>query len=143
MIKRVAVGVMVLIAMFAFSGTIQTGIHNWRTETIPQDAIVITVNPDTTTDVILTDPLFGGKLSEVLSIESTIDEDPVATDYDADTDTLTVGALDTDETRTLTITYYTEVTDQLMPVLGPFLSFLIFGGIIGAVIYSIWSGRKN
>jgi hypothetical protein len=142
MIKRLAVGIFVLILMFAFSGTIQNGIHGLRTDEVVQNEEVITTS-ETEWDIILDSPLFNGAVSEVDSIISTDGDDiPLADSYDEDTDTLTVSGLDTSTTRTLTITYYTEVADQFMPVVGPFLSFLIFGGIIAAVIVSIWKGRN-
>ena len=142
MIKRLGIGIFVLIMMFAFSSTISNGIHGLRTDQVEQTELDVITTSETTADVVLTEgSLFNGAVNQIVSITSTIDEEPHAASYDVDSDTLTVSNLTTSETRDLTITYYTEVTDQFMPVIGPFLPFLIFGGIIFAVIFSIWKGK--
>jgi hypothetical protein len=129
--------------MFAFSGTINSGIHNLRTEQAVDVAIDVTTAPMVyAADVVLDSPLFSHNINQVISIESTEAETPGATAYDENTQTLTVGELLDDETRDLTVVYYTEVTDQMMPVVGPFLPFLVFGGIVAAIVFSIWKGRK-
>ena len=141
MIKRLGVGIFVLIMMFVFSSTISNGIHGLRTDSATQNEEVITTS-ETEWDIVLDAPLFNGNINQVVSVTSTDDDDiPLADSYATETDTLTVTGLDTSTTRTLTIIYYTEVTDQMMPVVGPFLPFLIFGGIIFAVIFSIWKGK--
>ena len=141
MIKRLGVGIFVLIMMFAFSSTISNGIHGLRTDSATQNEEVITTS-ETEWDIVLDAPLFNGNINQVVSVTSTDDDDiPLADSYATETDTLTVTGLDTSTTRTLTIIYYTEVTDQMMPVVGPFLPFLIFGGIIFAVIFSIWKEK--
>lgn len=140
MIQRVAAGFFVIFLMFAFHTSIDNGIHGLRTDVVPQNEVVVTA-AETTKDIVLDEPLFAAHLNEVTSITSTIAEIPTWTAYVEGTQTLTVSALDDNQTRTLTITYNTEVDDQFMPIVGPFLSFFIYGGIIGAVIFSVWSAR--
>jgi hypothetical protein len=140
MIKRVAVGFFVIFLMFAFHTSIDNGIHGLRTDVVIQNEVV-TNAAETTVDIVLDSPLFAAHTTEVTDITSTIVESPAATSYVEGTQTLTISALDDNQTRTLTITYSTEVDDQFMPIVGPFLSFFVYGGIIGAVIFSVWSAK--
>lgn len=139
MIGRVFVAILALVILFGFSSVITQGIHGIRTETVIQvEEDVVTDPAETTTDVILTSALFNDSITQVDSITSTISETPIASEYDSGTQTLTVSNLDDDNTRTLTITYFTEMEDQYMGIIGPFLTFLIFGGIIFALIWGVW-----
>jgi len=144
MIGKVAVGVLLIILLFAFSGNIMDGIHDWRTDEITASYVDVDTTGVTVADVVLTRELFNDDTNEVISITSSIEETPVATDYTPGTKTLEISDLDTNTTRTLTVIYCSELlNDVFMHTLGPFLVFLIFGGVIAAVIYAVWHGRKH
>lgn len=142
MVGRIFIAILALVLLFGFSGVITTGIHDLRTDEVIQSEEVVTGVGETTADVVLNSALFRDGISEVDSITSTVEETPVSSSYAAETQTLTVSGLDADETRTLTITYYTELDDVYMGIIGPFLLFIIFGGIIFALIWSVVKGRR-
>jgi len=130
-------GAAVLIMLFIFLGvrTIPVGIHDWRTEVHTQSFVVATAPGVTTADVVLTYDPFLNQTDEISSIASTLVEVPVATTYVTATNTLTVSALTANTSRTLTVTYYSEVDDDIMRAIGPFLLILIFLFFIGATLY--------
>lgn len=141
MLGKVLGGIFVLVLLFAGFGTIiSEGIHNLRTDEQVQNNIVVTGMGITTADVVLTHALFNDNTAQVASITSTLAETPVATTYTAATKTLTISALTANDTRTLTISYYTELDDEYMQIIGPFLTFFIFGGILAGVAWGIWQG---
>lgn len=125
----------IMFILFVGVRTIPPGVHDWRTDVNTQNFIVTTAPAETEKEVVLTHDLFLYEVDEVHSITSTIAETPVATDYNEVTNELTVSALDDDNTRTLTIVYYSEVDDTIMQAIGPFLNILIFLALIGGVVW--------
>lgn len=138
-IGKLLMGVVVII-LFIFLGvrTIPTGVHDWRTDVRTENFIVATGVGVTTADVVLADDPFLNQTDEVETIESTLAEVPVATTYVTATNTLTVSALDANDSRTLTITYNTEVDDDIMRAIGPFLTALIFLFFVGVTLWFVF-----
>jgi hypothetical protein len=68
------------------------------------DKVTGEVTPDTTLTIHLTHPLLEG-VQSVLSIKSTIDEQPFVTSYDAESGMLTIGGLKSNAVRDITISY--------------------------------------
>ena len=143
MLGRVAMGLAVLLAMFAFGGTIQKGITNLRTESITKVASVTTTS-GTTGNITLTRELFGDNLANITSVVSSEPTDvPLASGYVYATETLTIDGLATGTTRNITVIYRSELNDTFWSAVGPFLPFLIFGGILAAIVYSIWKPSRR
>lgn len=140
MIGRIAIGLFLLLILFGTRDVITGGVHDFRTEEITQNVVVAT-EAETTAEIALSSELFSDKTSEVISISSSISETPVATSYDPETQTLTVAALTASSERTLTIEYYSQIDDEFMPIIGPFLLILVFGGIFFAIVYGVWKKR--
>ena len=88
-----------------------TGIHNARVATYTQVApSVVTGGGDTSTNVTLIEPLFGGNIPNVLSITSSysdVSESPQASSYVTSTRVLTIIGLAPSETRNLI--YYLSI----------------------------------
>jgi len=68
------------------------------------DKVTGAITPDTTLTFHLSHPLLEG-IKSVLSITSTIDEQPFITGYDAESGMLTIGGLKSNETRDITFSY--------------------------------------
>ncbi len=146
MLGKVFVGILALFLLLgAFASPINDGIKTWRTQNITESFAVTTGGGETTENVTLASDLFQATTSEVESITSTLGgETPVASSYTEATNVLLVAGLTESQSRTLTINYYAEPEETIMRAIGPFLAFLIFGGIIGAIMYGIFhkSGRR-
>jgi len=143
MLGRVALGVIVLILMFAFAPAINKGITGLRVDEIV-NVVSAPTTGDTFADVTLTREVFGDNLANIDSVTSTVGTDvPLAATYVfTTTSVLTVDGLTASTAvRDLTITYKSEKTDPFEGAIGPFLAFLIFGGIIAGIIWSIWKGK--
>lgn len=141
--SKIAGGIICIVLLIGFGGAITTGLHTWRTDDISQTAVVTTGEAETTGDVILTRELFAGNVSEIHTLSSSISETPITGTYVAATDTLTITNLTASQTRTLTLGYYSEKEDEYLQIIGPFLAFFIFGGIIAAIIWYIWKGNNS
>ena len=144
MLGRVALGVLVLILMFAFAPAITKGVTGLRTDEIVNVVSAPTTGPDTTADVALTREVFNDNLADIESVVSTdLSDVPLATTYVYTTSgVLTVSGLEASTAvRELTIKYKSEKNDPFENAIGPFIDFLIFGGIIAAIIWSIWKGK--
>ena len=143
MIGRVFVGILAFILLAAFAGAITSGIKTWRADDVTQNAVVDTAAGVTTANVTLSRALYQDEVTEVISISSTIEESPVASSYDSDTQNLLVAALTAETSRTLTVNHYSEQEDDVMQALGPFLTFLIFGGCAGAILWGIFKPSRR
>jgi len=142
MLGRIAGGFILLILVFAFSTQINNGVRNLRTDEVTKVGTVVTGGGVSTGDVTFTRELFGANLTHIISIASSNGDDiPVASDYVDATKILTVSGLEASETRTITVVYYAEKEDDFWSALGPFMGFLIFGGIIAAIIWGVWQGK--
>jgi hypothetical protein len=143
MLGRIAGGFILIILLFAFSSQINNGIANLRTDMVTQSEITVTTGGGVTTkDIVLDRELFGADGSHVTSIASSLPaDDPVAGTYVDVTDTLTITGLAESESRDLTIIYLSEKADDFWSAIGPFMGFLIFGGIIAAIIWGVWQGK--
>jgi len=139
MMGRIFVGILILVALFSFATVINTGIHTIRTESTSQNEIV-TTGATTNSTVTLRYALFGENTDQISSISSNITESPVALSYAPITKVLTIGALQANKTRTLVLTYSVVRDDAPTAALGPFLSFLVFGGLLFAVVWGIFKG---
>jgi hypothetical protein len=142
MLGRVLVAIIAIFLLLgAFAGPISDGIKTWRSDSLTQNEAGVTTGAGVTSaNVTLDYDLFQADATNVQSITSTIEETPVATSYDEDTNALLVSDLTAEQTRTLAITYLSETEDTVMRVLGPFLAFLIFGGILGALAWGVVKG---
>lgn len=143
MIGRVFIGIIAFILLVSFAAAITGGIKIWRTDDVTQNSVVVTGAGVTTSNVTLSRELYQDDVTEVISISSNATETPVATSYDSTTQYLLVSALDASTTRTLAINHYSEVEDDVMQALGPFLLFLIFGGCAGAILWSIFKPSRR
>lgn len=139
--------VFIMIAIFlllgAFASPIADGIKGWRTEDTTENfSPVTTASVGTTANVTLTNDLFQDDHTEVIAITSNITgESPVATGYTAATNKLLVSALQANKTRTLTVNYYADSDSTVMAAIGPFLGFLIIGGLAFGIIWKGYKGR--
>ena len=142
MIGKVFIGILALFLLFgAFSGPILDGIKGWRTQDTTEAFIVTTGGGVTTDNVTLALELYQDQPSEVIAIDTTEVEVPVATSYDSTTQNLLISALNAGATRTLTVEYYGLPDDDVMGAIGPFLGFLVIGGLAFAVLWGIWKGK--
>ncbi len=140
---KIVVAIICIVLLLGFAGGITTGIHNWRTDEVTQLAAVTTGGGVTTGNVVLSRDLYNSAVSEVKSITSTYSEYPATGTYTEGTKTLQITGLAESQTRTLTIKYYSEKDDEILQTLGPFLAVLIFGGIIGAIVWYVWKGKRG
>jgi hypothetical protein len=127
----------------AFREPIADGIKGWRTEEQAQGATVTTGAGATTANVTLTADLFQDDTAEVTDISSNISgESPAASTYTAATNVLLVSGLNSSATHALVITYNADPESAVMAAVGPFLGILIFGGLIVAILYGAFKGRR-
>lgn len=144
MLGRIALGLFTLFLMFAFGSSINSGIVNLRTDEVTNVASVVTGGGVTTGDVTLSRDLFGAELSHITSVVSADPTDvPIAFSYVEATKVLTISGLQASTTRDITVVYKAEKSDVFWGAVGPFLGFLVFGGIIAAIIYSIWKPSRR
>ncbi len=126
------IGAILILVLF---GTMISGMREAQTDEQEDNFGAEVTAPGTTTaDVVLTAPLYGEELTNIVSITSTLGTDvPLATDYTPLTRTLEVSGLDDDASRTLTVTYLFGALGDYVGV-GTFLGLtpLLVG--IGAVI---------
>lgn len=144
MLGKVFIGIIAIFILFgAFASPISDGIKGWRSDDLTENFIVATGVGVTTANVTLTRDLYNFETAEVIGIDSTLAETPVATSYDSTTKKLLVSALNANTSRTLTVEYYGETTDTVMRAIGPYLAFLIIGGLAFMVIWGIWQGKRR
>jgi len=145
MLGKVFLGILAIFLLLgAFASPINSGIKGWRTDNTTNNFVVTTAAGVTTANVTLTANLYQNSISDVAWISSNITEVPVATSYTAASNKLLVSALTAGTVRSLTVNYYGDVDSELMSAIGPFLSFLIIGGLIAAVVISIfWKRRRT
>jgi hypothetical protein len=134
--------------LFMFAPFIQMGIHNWRLQVNTDTfAGVTTAANVTTANVTLSQSLLRGHNGipdEVLSITSSIGETVFTLAYDGlGSNSLQISGLNASAARTLTIRYNGQMggdTNKYMSFVGPFLTIIVFGFIVWAIIHS---HRKN
>lgn len=146
-IGAVLFGIIALFLLIGpFRAPISDGIKGWRTSETTENYNVTTAAAVTSANVTLSYDLYQAATAEVIGITSNVTtETPVANTYTEATKRLLISGLDADATHTLAVSYYAETDDDVMRVLGPFLSFLIFGLPAFAIIYGIWprKGRRG
>lgn len=144
MIYKVFIGILAIFLLLgAFSGAILDGIKGWRTEDTTQSYIVATGAGVTTANVTLSLELYNDEVTEVISVTSNETETPIASSYDDATQKLLIAALNANDSRTLTVNYYGLPDDDVMNAIGPFLAFIVIGGLVFAIVYGVWKGRKG
>lgn len=147
MLGKVAGAVfLIFLLLGAFRDPILDGIKDWRTDggTTTQSELATTAAGITSANVTLDKDLYQALTSQVTEISSTDGTDtPVATAYDEDTLQLTIGGLDDDATRTLTIIYYGETDNDAMRIIGPWLAFFLIGSLTVLIIWSVFEGKKR
>jgi len=144
MIGKVLVGILAIFLLLGpFSGPITDGIHNWRSSSTTENFDVTTGGGITAANITLNQDLYQAATGEITSISSNNTETPVASGYTEATKVLLVSGLNAAQTRTLTVTYAAETDDTVMRAIGPFLPFLIFGGVIGAILVGIWQSKGH
>lgn len=144
MIYKVFIGILAIFLLLgAFSGAILDGIKGWRTEDTTQSYVVATGAGVTTANVTLSLELYNDEVTEVISVTSNETETPIASSYDDATQKLLIAALNANDSRTLTVNYYGLPDDDVMNAIGPFLGFIVIGGLVFAIVYGVWKGRKG
>ena len=144
MIGKVLLGIFAIFLLLGvFREGIIDGITGIRSDTSTESHVVATAVGVTTANVTLSKDLYQAAITEVSSISSNITETPVAAAYTEATKVLNIAALSANTSRTLAIAYLAETDDTTWRVLGPFMVFLIFGGILGAIVWSIYKGRHR
>ena len=143
MIGRVFIGIIAFILLVSFASAITAGIKTWRTNDVTQSSVVATGAGESTANVTLSRALYQDDVTEVIGFSSNLTESPVASSYDADTQVLLVAALNVNTSRTLSINHYSELEDNVMQALGPFLTVLLLGGCAGAILYGIFKGGRR
>lgn len=137
----------IFLLLGVFRENIQDGIKGWRTNDTTEAHSVVTGAGVTTANVTLTDELFQDSTAEVIAITSNITgENPVATSYVSATQVMLVSALNPSATHTLTVNYYAETESTVVRIIGPFLSFLIFGFLLFCIIGAVFKfgrGRRK
>ena len=143
MMGRVFVGILAIFLLLgAFATPINDGIKGWRTNDTSQDFDVNTGAGVTGANVTLSYNLYQEALAEVQSITSNdTDDTPIASTYTDATKVLEITGLDDSEGHALTVNYYAETDSLVMRVLGPFLSFLIFGFLLMGIVWGIVTGK--
>jgi 1-aminocyclopropane-1-carboxylate deaminase/D-cysteine desulfhydrase-like pyridoxal-dependent ACC family enzyme len=143
-IYKVFIGILAIFLLLgAFSGAILDGIKGWRTEDTTQSYVVATGAGVTTANVTLSLELYNDEVTEVISVTSNETETPIASSYDDATQKLLIAALNANDSRTLTVNYYGLPDDDVMNAIGPFLAFIVIGGLVFAIVYGVWKGRKG
>ena len=142
MIGRVFVGILAIFLLLgAFATPINDGIKTWRTNDTSEDFEVSTAVGVTAANVTFSYNLYLEALAEVQSISSNDTGDiPVAAVYTDATKLLNITGLNDDAVHSLTVAYYAETDSLVMRVLGPFLSFLIFGFLLMGIVWGITKG---
>lgn len=140
---RIGGVILAIIAIFLLLGPfrqpIVDGIKGWRASDTTENFVVATAAAQTTANVTLSYDLYQAATAEIIEITSTDETDtPVASTYTEATKKLLVAGLNDDSSRTLTVQYYAETDDDTMRIIGPFAGFLIFGGIIFAIVWKLW-----
>ena len=144
MIYKVFIGILAIFLLLgAFSGAILDGIKGWRTEDTTQSYIVATGAGVTTANVTLSLELYNDEVTEVISVTSNETETPIASSYDDATQKLLIAALNANDSRTLTVNYYGLPDDDVMNAIGPFLGFIVIGGLVFAIVYGVWKSKRG
>lgn len=141
--KKIGGVIIAIIAIFLLLGPfrqpIVDGIKGWRANDTEEDFAVTTAAAQTTANVTLSYDLYQAATAEVIEITSTDGTDtPVSSTYTEATKKLLIAGLNDDASRTLTVEYWAETDDDTMRIIGPFVGFLIFGGIIFGIVWSVW-----
>jgi len=144
-IGTIFIGILsIFLLLGAFRTPISDGIKGWRTTDSTQAFAVTTAAGVTSANVTLSYDLYQAATAEVIGITSNVTADvPVATTYTEVTKVLLVSGLEESKTHTLSVEYYAETDDEVMRVLGPFLNFLIFGGVTFGIIAVMWIDLKR
>ena len=136
----------IVIAIFAvflllgyFATPILNGIKGWRTGgTTTQTMTVATAGGVTSANVTLSKDLYQSLVTNIISITSSDGTDTPATGtYTEATKVLEITGLEASTSRTLTLSYYGETDDSVMRIIGPFLGFLIIGGLVVLLIMGV------
>ena len=145
MMGRVVIAILAIFLLLgAFATPINDGIKTWRTDDTSEDFEVSTGSGVTSANVTLSYNLYQEALAELQSITSNDTDDiPIANTYTDATKVLLITGLDDEETHALTVDYYAETDSIVMRVLGPFMSFLIFGFLLMGIVWGVVKGSKR
>ena len=142
--SKIFLAILAIVFLSAFSGSIADGIRNFRTDDLTQSSAVTTGVGVTTGNITLGSDLYQDNTSHISTITSNVTgETPVATGYTTASNILNVGSLQASTTRMLTVNYYAAIDDDYMNIIGPFMAFLIFGGILFAIVWGVWKQFKE
>ncbi len=138
-----------LITLFLLIGPfrepITDGIQGWRTSTEIEYPPILAGNVvGGTANVTLGHDLYQAALSKVSSVTSNITGSTQIgrVSYIEATKVLLLGGLGASD-QTFTVEYYAETDDTVMRLIGPFLGFLIFGGLSALIISTMFKkGRR-
>ncbi len=122
-----------------------TSINNFRMASYAEPHIVATVSPDTSGNVTLTQALYNSSVVNAVVTSPNTNDAPLSALYTSSTKVLWVQGLETNQTRTLTVTYKIDaLTDYLgaaaAVVVWPL--FLILG-VIGIIAGAVFTAMKN
>ncbi len=134
----VLIGLVVVLLMF---GSMVSGVKDSRSDSVNNSFIVSTVSANTA-NVTLTQAMWTGGTSDVVSITSTnVSDAPLASAYTSATRQLTVAGLEAQNaTRTLTVNYLVDAlsdhtgTDSILK----FTPLLFAVGVVAILIGLIW-----
>ncbi len=128
------------ILVVGFVPQFMIGIRGLRVVEQTESFDVVTGNVSTGY-IPLAEDLYQAKLTEVKSISSNISESPTVTAYVEATKVLSVGALSSNATRSLTVVYAGEVGNVVEKIVYPFFGFLLIGACGIAIWYRFFKSR--
>ena len=142
-----AIGIISLIIAFVFFPYVMRTAEEIKMKEVAEEHLVVTAGGETSAEFNLYNELYDANLSRIIDVNSSDSSDtPVATTYNMVTQTLTVGGLTPDTSRTLQVDYQTDaLKDDVVGGVSKFANvtpFLILGAIIGAgVVWQTFRGR--
>ncbi len=146
MIGKTFFGILaVFLLLGVFATPINNGIKGWRATNTTQSFEVVTAAGVVSANVTLGHNLYQNDVSStgVIGITSNTTDTPVADSYVSESKKLLVIGLLANTTRLLTVNYYAEDDSPVMLTLGPFLSLLLFGGLLAGIMIGIFhKGRR-
>jgi len=127
-------------------GAVIFAVNDFQTTDVQEPYNITTGANVTTTDIILTQELFGDNTISAEVTSNLTSDAPIPSEYDSTTQTLTVAGLVESESRRLTIDYKTDglwnfpgagIATRMWPVL---LVLGVIGLIIGAIVAAVRHG---
>lgn len=136
-----------LIALYLlvqFTPAILSGVHGARSF-LATDNISVDTGDNTTAMVLLSQDLLSANITtELVSLSSDNGLDtPIALAYAETTRYLTVGGLNANDSRVITIVFNAERNEQGWRILGPWFGLIIILGAAGCIGFSYWQQGRG